>query len=80
MELPFVFHTAELGGFKYSADELAMADQMVSYWTTFAHRGDPNPFSSNSSLPYWPAYRQNYTSDVYACMRFKTPKSEVRMM
>ena len=78
VELPYVFHTAELSGFKYTAEELAMADLLVTYWTTFAHRGDPNPVSVNSSAPYWPVYRQNYTTEMFASMKFKTPKSEVR--
>ena len=72
-----MFHTAELGGFKYTSDELAMSDLLVTYWTTFAHSGNPNPFSSNSSAPDWPQYRLNYTSQVFASMKFKTPKSEV---
>lgn len=76
-ELPYVFHTAELSGFKYTPDELVMADLLVTYWTSFAHTGNPNPFSVNSTAPDWPAYRQNFTSQVFASMKFKTPKSEV---
>ena len=78
-ELPYVFHNAELGGFKYTSDELAMADAMVTYWTTFAHTGNPNPFVPHPPVPDWPPYRQNYTSTVFAAMKFKTPKSEVSM-
>lgn len=76
-ELPYVFHTAALGGFKYTSDELAMADALVTYWTTFARTGNPNPFVPHPPVPDWPAYRQNYTSTVFAAMKFKTPKSEV---
>ena len=76
-ELPYVFHNAELGGFKYTSDERAMADALVTYWTTFARTGNPNPFVPQPPVPDWPAYRQNYTSTVFAAMKFKTPKSEV---
>ena len=72
-----MFHTAALGGFKYTSDELAMADALVTYWTTFARTGNPNPFVPHPPVPDWPAYRQNYTSTVFAAMKFKTPKSEV---
>ena len=42
VELPFVFHTATLGGFNYTQAELLLTDDMVHYWTNFAHHGDPN--------------------------------------
>lgn len=74
-ELPYVFHTAQLGGLNYTEDELAMADLMVKYWTSFAHTGNPNPMST--SVPDWPEYRGDFTSEVFASMKFKTPKSEV---
>lgn len=77
VELPFVFHTAELGGLHYTDAELALTDLMVTYWTTFAHRGNPNPFSSNSSVLEWPQYQLNFTSDPLSWMKFKTPQSEV---
>ena len=72
-----MFHTAELVGFKYTNDEQVLTDLMVTYWTNFAHTGNPNPFSVNSTAPEWPAYRQNFSSPVFAAMRFKTPQSEV---
>ena len=42
VELPFVFHTVNLGGFNFTQAELQLADDMVQYWTNFAHYGDPN--------------------------------------
>ena len=48
VELPFVFHTAPLGGYNYTHDELILANTMVQYWTNFAHYGDPNGASSTT--------------------------------
>ena len=42
VELPFVFHSASLGGFNYTPEELQLSDNMVHYWTNFTHYGDPN--------------------------------------
>ena len=42
VELPFVFHTATLAGFNYTQAEMELANNMVLYWTNFAHYGDPN--------------------------------------
>ena len=80
VELPYVFHTAELAGFKYTSDELVLTDLMVTYWTNFAHTSNPNPFSVNSTAPDWPPYKQNFSSPPFATLRFKTPKSDVSRM
>ena len=84
MELPFVFHTAELGGFNYTKDELLLADAMVTYWTNFAHYGNPNGqflkaggWTKPRSLVDWPPYYSEEESD---CLRFKTPQSEVSLL
>src|SRR5262249_38778000 len=52
LELRFVFHNLNTGGYVPSAAETTLADQMVGYWTRFAASGDPNGGGS----PMWPRY------------------------
>lgn len=43
--------------------EIILSRNMIKYWTTFVKSGDPNPTTSASTLPHWPAYdmqNQNY--------------------
>ncbi len=79
VELPFVFHTASLGGLNYTASELVLTDSMVKYWTTFAHTGNPNPSTGGSELPDWPQYRvdSNTGTKTSNCLKFRAPNSEV---
>ncbi len=84
MELPFVFHTANLGGLNYTADELVLTNTMVDYWTNFAHTGNPNGYINRaekrpSKLLEWPQYRVDPSTGTKAsnCLRFKAPNSEV---
>ena len=49
MELPYVFHTATLGGFHYTPDELVLSDTLINYWTNFAHYGNPNGIVEHSA-------------------------------
>ena len=42
VELPYVFHTATLGGFHYTPHELVLSDTLINYWTNFARYGNPN--------------------------------------
>ena len=37
-----MFHTATLGGFHYTPDELVLSDTLINYWTNFARYGNPN--------------------------------------
>ncbi|ESO87838.1 hypothetical protein LOTGIDRAFT_72137, partial [Lottia gigantea] len=41
-EIPFVYQTASLAGFKYTPEELILSDLIIQYWTNFAKYGDPN--------------------------------------
>ena len=49
-ELPYVFHTTDLVfGDNQTHNEEVLADIMTTYWTNFAHYGDPNaPCCANS--------------------------------
>ncbi|MBN3297611.1 D2 protein, partial [Amia calva] len=61
-ELPFVFDSVGLKNLTFTPQEQVLANQMVCYWGTFAHSGDPNahveqtPFCKKQSLPSWPKY------------------------
>jgi len=70
VELAFLFHNAPLAGFHYTEDEEELSEQMMTYWTNFAHYGDPN--GASGSLD-WPQYT-SYTKSV---LRFLTPKNMV---
>lgn len=57
-ELMWVFHTFSSqvsGAFTPSADDLALSDEMIGYWTRFAATQDPN----NESAVHWPVYGKN---------------------
>ncbi len=52
-ELPYVFgNLLETGAFgaAYSQKDRGLSDLMISYWSNFAKRGDPN----SADLPRWP--------------------------
>ncbi|XP_077988429.1 cAMP-regulated D2 protein-like [Glandiceps talaboti] len=75
-ELPFVFHTASLGGFNFTEEEEVLSKSLMTYWTNFARTGDP----SNSGQPIttgemdealvWPKYEE---SSDWQYLRFLTP-------
>ena len=68
-ELAFLFHTAPLGGYKYTVDEEKLSNQMITYWTNLAKYGDPNGESDMS----WP----QYTYQTKSVLRFLTPENKV---
>ena len=52
-ELQYLFERqAPIPSPGFTADQQALADTMVGYWTRFAKRGDPN----DSQAPAWPGY------------------------
>ena len=71
-ELAFVFHSAPLFGYKFSAEEETLSNQMITYWTNLAKYGDPNGESDTS----WPAYT-NQTRNI---IHFLTPENKVTFM
>lgn len=42
-----------MGGFNYTHDELLLSDNMVKYWTNFAHTGNPNKGQSQVKRVPW---------------------------
>ncbi|TTK00920.1 Anoctamin-1 [Bagarius yarrelli] len=59
-ELPFQFDSAAAANFSFTPKERCLAEQMVCYWGTFAHFGDPNshttPFCRKQRLTAWPKH------------------------
>lgn len=61
-ELPFLFDSAPVANFSFTARERRLADQVVCYWGAFARSGDPNshrehtPFCRKQRLAPWPKY------------------------
>ena len=68
-ELPFLFHSAPLYGYKFSSEEETLSNQMITYWTNLAKYGDPNGEIGLS----WPAY----TYQTRSVLRFLTPENKV---
>jgi carboxylesterase type B len=72
VELPFVFHTAHLGGFHLSPEEERLSTELISYWSNFAYTSNPNTGPHPVYLN-WPNYYIKQTT----IMHFKTPESEL---
>jgi len=51
-ELPFIFNTPVLAGYKVTPEEIVLAKNMNIFWTNFAKTGNPN-IPSAPSIP-WP--------------------------
>lgn len=56
MELPFVFHLTPVLSFR----EELLSEQMVGYWTSFAHEGDPN----RKDLTPWLGFKDGNYQDL----------------
>jgi para-nitrobenzyl esterase len=50
-EIPFIFQPTNTAGF-FTPAQLALSNQVIRYWTTFADEGSPNSEDS----PRWPRY------------------------
>ncbi|XP_055955260.1 crystal protein [Patella vulgata] len=78
-EIPYVFQTASLAGFKYTPDEIVLSDLIIQYWTNFAKTGDPNKGMDDDkyyvqNAPVWPVYTK---TAKYPILHFQTPASSV---
>jgi len=69
-ELPFVFHTAELAGYKFTPEEELLSQSMVFYWTNFARTGNPN-VGQNQVPVEW----TSFSIDSLDNLEFSTPIS-----
>ena len=68
-ELPYLFDSTTFGGHApFTPDQEALAAAMVSYWTNFAHRSDPN----GRSTPHWPAFTAG--NETHQSLEPPTPK------
>ncbi len=59
-DIEYVFETLDWKKVAWTETDRRVSDQMSSYWTNFAKRGDPN----GEGLPKWPAY----SPDQYSVM------------
>lgn len=58
-ELPYLFNTAQLLGYKFTPDETVLAATMAAYWSNFAISGNPN--IGPSRVPtQWPQFNATY--------------------
>ncbi len=60
-EIEFVFEALPSKALPWRAEDKKLSDEMSSYWTNFAKRGDPN----GEGLPKWPVYN---SADNYEVM------------
>jgi para-nitrobenzyl esterase len=57
-DIEYIFGTLDTRpGAVWRPEDRKLSEQMMSYWTNFAKKGDPNgPDSSGQPLPIWPKY------------------------
>ncbi|KAK2858712.1 hypothetical protein Q5P01_003332 [Channa striata] len=61
-ELPFLFDSAPVANFTLLPPEKLLSSQILCYWGSFAHTGDPSSqvqqttFCQDQRLPVWPSY------------------------
>jgi len=67
-----VFHSAA-PFFNFSKGEEILSEQMITYWTNFAHTGSPNKGNTVPSLK-WPPYQQS-ANGQWPNMKFAVPSS-----
>jgi len=54
-ELPFVFNSAQISGYKFTAEEAQLSNRITNYWANFAYSSDPNKGVSVGTV--WPQYK-----------------------
>eukprot|EP01088_Endostelium_zonatum_P003995 TRINITY_DN15207_c0_g1_i1.p1 TRINITY_DN15207_c0_g1~~TRINITY_DN15207_c0_g1_i1.p1 ORF type:complete len:542 (-),score=82.74 TRINITY_DN15207_c0_g1_i1:23-1648(-) len=53
-ELPFVFHSGEIGGYyKWTKEEAALSETMAEYWANFVTNGNPNIGARGKTPVHW---------------------------
>ena len=77
-ELPYLFSHATKDGCganipKMTTKQKQLAVKMVTYWTTFAKTGNPNPVPAVAGLPAWPEFTTTATGN-FISFEGNTPK------
>ena len=60
-ELPYVFGTPGARPYQWTHDDKAMSELLMTYWTNFVKRGNPN----GDGLPQWPEFSSDKPSVMY---------------
>lgn len=55
-ELIYVFGHLDQRKLPWTESDRLISDAMVSYWTNFAKRGDPNGVNGGANMPKWPQF------------------------